>query len=67
MRAYPPDFSPVEGRWPEAKTLARGRAPRAAEGLSAASVDAPEAATPDDIGGWFRRCGYQPRCQRKAL
>ena len=67
LPAYSPDFSPLENCWSKVKTLVRGRQPRTPKELNAALADALKAVTLDDIDGWFRHCGYEYQCKRKAL
>jgi hypothetical protein len=67
LPAYSPDFSPIENCWSKVKTLVRGRQPRTPKELNAALADALKAVTLDDIDCWFRHCGYEYQCKRKAL
>lgn len=67
LPAYSPDFSPLEHCWSKVKTLVRGWHPRTPKELNAALADALKAVTLDDIDGWFRHCGYEYQCKRKAL
>jgi hypothetical protein len=67
LPAYSPDFSPIEECWSKVKTLVRGCQPRTPKELNAALADALKAVTLDDIDGWFRHCGYEYQCKRKAL
>jgi transposase len=67
LPAYSTDSSPLEECWSKVKSLVRGWQPRTPKGLNAAPADALKAVTLDDIDGWFRHCGYESQCKRKAL
>src|SRR5215210_5815642 len=67
LPAYSPDFSPMENCWSKVKTLVRGGQPRTPKELNIALAAALKAVTLDDLDGWFRHCGYEYQCKRKAL
>ena len=55
---YPPDFSPIEEAFSKLKALLRREKARSKEALVEAIGRALDEITPDDVLGWFGRCGY---------
>ena len=55
---YSPDFSPIEEAFSKLKALLRREKARSKEALVEAIGRALDEITPDDVLGWFGRCGY---------
>ena len=58
LRAYSPDFNPIEKCWSKVKQLLRGAKARSLSALEIAVTDALDAVTPRNIQACFRHCGY---------
>jgi transposase len=59
LPSYSPDLNPIEHGWSKVKTRLRALKPRTLEAVLTALVDAFATVTQQDIGGWFRHCGYR--------
>lgn len=55
---YSPEHNPVELLWAQVKLSLRRIGARTAEALDAAITAALRAVSVEDVGGWFRHCGY---------